>query len=118
MISIRFIAGCGPSQVLPHTEGVMKKCQKRRQAPGLWHLQGPIWYLGEMTLRTSTAVLCQVAHGVWEGNPTSRASESARSSLSPCRTLQWHHWILKHHDVLTFPTVSPLEMRKMKFQVN
>lgn len=33
MISIRFIAGCGPSQVLPHTEGVMKKCQKNIGKP-------------------------------------------------------------------------------------
>lgn len=81
MISIRFIAGCGPSRVLPHTEGGDEEMPKCRQAPGLWHLPGPVWHLGKMTLRTSPAALCQAACGVQEGNLASRASAHSAQSL-------------------------------------
>lgn len=52
---------------------------KFRQAPGLWHLPGPVWYSGgggggEMTPRPSPAALCQAACGVQERNPVSRVS--------------------------------------------
>lgn len=97
---------------------------KRQQAPGLWHLQGPVWYLGEMTLRTSPAFLCQAARGVWEGNPAGRASVHAvlrdcqEQSFALPSAPQKCHWILKHHEALTFATFFPLERRKMKFEVH
>lgn len=93
MISIRFIAGCGPSQVLPHTEGVMKKCQKMQASPRSVASAGTRLVFGGNDPEDIHS--CSVSSCTWgsgkeiqpAGPPLIQCSESARSSLSSCRAL-------------------------------
>jgi hypothetical protein len=115
IISIHFIAGCGPSQDLPHTEEV----PKTRQAPCLLCLQQPFIIWGrcqstEMISKISPPVLCQAQTCAGSEEATQPRSLSDHSLAL---TLREHQWFLQtSHEVR--PIFIPPFLRsekKMKF---